>query len=255
MRTLCLDIFDGIPHPQLLPMVKAAGFDGFFTDWGFAHDLSQLKQQMDQATALGLICENSHATIPGAELIWSDDPAVETYLQTLFLCLDNCAALNIPILVVHVSPEKNPEFRRGIRRMERVVDYAAQKGVRIAFENTSSEDYLVRTIRHFDGCPTVGFCYDSGHEAFCTPGARFLPQVGDRLFQTHLHDTFPDGDHHLLPFDGSLDFQRICRELREVDYQGSLTLELTYRPYAAIPPERFLSRCYDIACRLANMLD
>jgi len=136
------------------------------------------------------------------------------------------------------------------------VEYAKKKGLRIALENTRGADWLVKTLEHFEGCDTVGFCYDSGHEAFCTPGFRFLPQIGHRLIYTHLHDNLIVGDHHLLPWEGKIGFDRVVGELRDCGYQGSLTLELNYTPYAdKLSPEDYVKRCYDIACRLAEQLD
>ena len=42
MRRLCLDVFEGIPHETLLPLVKAAGFDGFCSGWTFGNDLEAM---------------------------------------------------------------------------------------------------------------------------------------------------------------------------------------------------------------------
>lgn len=38
-------------------------------------------------------------------------------------------------------------------------------GVKIAFENINSAEYLFETLEHFDE-PHIGFCYDCGHEAY-----------------------------------------------------------------------------------------
>lgn len=256
MRKLGLDIFEGIPLEERLRLTKQAGFDGFFIDWGFAHDLREMTRQVELGKTLGLVCESSHTTIPGSELLWADHPDVERVMENFFLCMDNAAALDIPMVIIHCSPEYEPEFRLGIKRFERLVEYAEKKGLRIALENTSGAAYLVDTLRQFEGCDTVGFCYDSGHEAFCTPGFRFLPQIGHRLIYTHIHDNLIVGDHHLLPFDGKLDFDRICGELRDCGYTGRLTLELTYTPYKEkLSPEDYVNKCREIAGRLSEMLD
>jgi len=128
--------------------------------------------------------------------------------------------------------------------------------VQVAFENTNNEEYLVNTLRHFEGCGSVGFCYDSGHEAFCTPGVRFLPQLGDRLIYTHFCDNYLDGDHHLLPWDGKIDFDRIIGELRDTGYAGTLCLEVSYVPYTKeLTPAEYTKKCYDVICRMAELLE
>jgi len=255
MRRLGLDIFEGIDLEQRLRLTAAAGFDSFFIDWGFAHDAEEMRRQVALGKALGLTCDCSHTTIPGSELLWADSD-VERVLENFFLCMDNAAALDIPLVVIHCSPEYEPVFALGIRRFERLVEYAKKKGLRIALENTSGADWLIKTLEHFEGCDTVGFCYDSGHEAFCTPGTRFLPQIGHRLIYTHLHDNRIIGDHHLLPWDGAIGFDRVVGELRDCGYSGDLTLELNYTPYKdKLSPEDYVKRCRDIACRLAEQLD
>ena len=256
MRTLGLDIFEGIDLEQRLRLTAAADFDNFFIDWGFAHDREEMGRQVALGKTLGLTCDCSHSTIPGSELLWADHPDVERVLDNFFLCMDNAAALEIPVVVIHCSPEYEPEFALGIKRFERLVEYAKKKGLRIALENTRGADWLVKTLAHFEGCDTVGFCYDSGHEAFCTPGFRFLPKIGHRLIYTHLHDNLIVGDHHLLPWDGKIGFDRVVGELRDCGYQGNLTLELNYTPYVdKLSPEDYVKQCFGIACRLAKLLD
>lgn len=256
MRKRSLNICHGMEHPHILPLARAAGFDGFFSDPQWGNDLAALTALAEQGRELGLRFDNAHSTIPGSELLWADHPDSEKVLRNFFLCVDNCAALGLPLLVVHCSPEYEPDFSRGIQRMERLVEYAAGKRVKIAFENTSSEEYLVRTLHHFAGCDTVGFCYDSGHEAFCTPGARFLPQIGDRLLYTHFSDNYLNGDHHLLPWDGYIDFERIIGELRDTGYRGVLALEVSYAPYAdQVSASEYARKCFDISCRMAELLD
>ena len=256
MRKLYLDIFEGIGHPQLLELVKQGGFDGFFSDWTFADDLPRMTALTRQGEALGLDFGCCHSTIPGTDTLWSVTPRAEETMAQLRRNLDNCAALGVDMMVVHVSPTDDPDFHRGIRRMEQVVDYAAARNITVAFENTHDEAYVVNTIRHFEGCANVGFCYDSGHEAFVTPGAHILPQVGHRLICTHLNDNWLDGDHHLIPGDGSIDFPRVIRELKDTGYAGPLTMELNYNRYRdTLTPEEFMKRCYDTAYRIAEFLD
>ena len=255
MNRLSLNVCHGMNHPYILPLAKEAGFDGFFSGPEFGKELDELTKIHAQGKELGLCFDNSHSFIPGSELLWADHPDSEKALETFFLCIDNCKALNVPMLVVHCSPEYEPNFNVGIKRMERLVEYAQSKDVQIAYENTSSEDCLVRTLQHFEGCDAVGYCYDSGHEAFCTPGSRFLPQLGHRLVYTHFNDNYLDGDHHLLPWDGKIDFDRIVGELRDTGYQGVISMEVSYDPYEKVlTPMDFIKKCYDVSCRMAELL-
>lgn len=257
MRKLNIDIFGGIPYPNLLPLAKQAGFEGFATFHVYANDLNMLTAQVEQGKSLGLTCDCVHSVIPGEKDLWVEGSKEgDLFLAKLLQSVDFCAQLKVPTMVVHVSPaETGATFAAGIRRLEQLVEKAGKMGVQIAFENIDHVQYLVDTLSHFRGCSHVGYCYDSGHEAIWTPGEHFLPLVGDRLIYTHIHDNGMVDDDHFLPGDGRLDFDRICGELRDTGYQGSLMLELNYESYEnKLPPAEFLKRSYEAAARLAEQI-
>lgn len=257
MRKLILDVFFGISYEVLLPMAKKLGFDGFFVGQEAANDEAKVSELRAMAEREGLEIETIHSTIPGCYDLWAEGDAGDGYVLVLKNNIDNCAKFSIPILVVHIQVKEGTEIlpELGIKRLEPVVEYAKEKGVRIAFENINEPELLFQVMEHFQDSH-VGFCYDCGHEACHTPGVEFLPVLGERLFCTHLHDNDGVGDLHQLPFDGQLDFERICRQLNEVGYQGNITLELSYTgDYRdVISKEKFLQKAYDAACELQKKL-
>ncbi len=224
-----IDVFFGITYDELFPMAKKEGFDGFFSGEIFANEVEKLEKIELLARENKMEWETSHSTIPGSQTIWSKGKAGDEYCRTLLANIDNCKRFGVPLLVVHVSPDfsKEPSFDIGIGRLSPIVEYAKEKGVKIAFENIDSEEYLLAVLDYFKD-PHVGFCYDCGHEACHTPGVRYLPRLGKRLFCTHLHDNDGKYDQHFLPFDGSIDFELMCSELKACGYNKNLTLELCY---------------------------
>ena len=257
MNKLYIEVFAGIPSERLFPLTKQVGFDGYFGDPPMANNLEALSKVKALADGCGLDCETLHSTIPGSDTIWSEGAEGDGFVEVLKNNIDNCHALSIPILVVHVSPDfnKNPSFDVGIRRFEQVVAYAAENGVKIAFENINSPEYLYKTMEHF-GTPNVGFCYDAGHEACHTYGERFLPKLGDRLMCTHLHDNDNVGDLHQIPFDGEIDLVKMCDELKACGYKGNISLEVYYsKEYKAVMSElEFMEKCYAAAEKIRRML-
>lgn len=246
MKTF-IDVFSGITYSQLLPLCKKAGFDGFFSGEIYANDSIKLDEIADLARAHGLEWETSHSTIPKSQTIWSQGDEGDRYCNVLLTNIDNCKRLGIPLLVVHIAPDfsREPSFELGIRKLEPVVKYAKKAGVKIAFENINSAEYLFGTLSHFNDSH-IGFCYDCGHEACHTPDTRYLPKLGNRLFCTHLHDNDGKGDCHWLPFDGIVDFERIGQELKNCNYRGNLTLELSYSDNyrKKYTPEAFIQEAY-----------
>ena len=253
---LCIDVFEGIDYDRLFYMVKDLGFDGLFSGEVHGDDFESMKRVRKIADETGLLYEFSHSKIPGCKELWRHTGGGEDYVKLLKRNIDNCARLEIPILVVHCQPEyqTEPDMALGLSYLEPVVRYAEDAGVKIAFENIDHPQCLLQTMAHFTD-PHVGFCYDSGHEACRGYGYEFLPLVGDRLICTHIHDNDGIDDQHLIPFDGKIDWQRVMRQLKECKYQGPLTLELRYgKFYEGVPETEFLQKSLDAVKRLRDMM-
>ncbi|MBP3334397.1 MAG: sugar phosphate isomerase/epimerase [Clostridia bacterium] len=257
MNGIYIDVFWGISYDELFPMIKDIGFTGFFSGECYAKDPEKLTQFKRSADSIGLIQETSHSTIPGCSSIWSNVAEGDEYIDLLKLNIDNCAKLDIPILVVHIQPDlsSEPSFETGLNRLRSAVKYARERRVKIAFENINSAEYLYNTLDFFD-CDNVGFCYDCGHEACHTNGERYLSKIGDRLLCTHIHDNDNKSDQHLIPFDGSIDFIRIASELNDCNYKGNITLELCYdnRYQSRMSKLDFLKKSFDAAKKLKKMM-
>ncbi len=257
MQKLILDVFFGIPSNELLPMAKQMGFDGFFVGQEAASFENEIAPLYEFAQKENLMIETIHSTIPGCYDIWVEGKAGDEYIRVLKTNIDHCAKFSIPILVVHIQVKEQGEniFARGLARLEQVVAYAKEEGVKIAFENINAPEFLFEVMEHFQDAH-VGFCYDCGHEACHTPGMEFLPILGNRLFCVHLHDNDGEGDLHQLPFDGKLDFDRICRQLRACGYEGNITLELSYTgDYRTVmEPDVFIQTAFERANRIKTML-
>ena len=256
-RKLCIDVFEGISEEVLYPLAREAGFDGFFTPPDIAHDLPKLREVKAFTESLGLFQETVHSSIKNCWSMWHEGPEGDAYVEILRKNIDNCAAIGVPILVVHPQTNLLPgaEVRLGLPRLERVIAYAAERGIRIAIENVDSDELLTAAMETFRE-PHVGFCYDSGHECWLTPDAHYLRRYGDRLLCLHLNDNDKTWDKHFLPGDGKADFEEILRDLRAADYKGPVTLEVAYKgDYPArYTPEAYIRRCHEIAECMAEKL-
>ena len=253
---LCIDVFEGIDYDRLFYMVKDLGFDGLFSGEIHGDDFESMKRVRKIADETGLLYEFSHSKIPGCMELWRHTGGGEDYVKLLKRNIDNCARLDIPILVVHCQPEyqTEPDMALGLGYLEPVVRYAEDAGVKIALENIDHPQCLLQTMAHFTD-KHVGFCYDAGHEACRGYGYEFLPLVGDRLICTHIHDNDMVDDLHLIPFDGKIDWQRVMRQLRECKYEGPLTLELRYgKFYEGVTETEFLQKSLDAVKRLRDMM-
>lgn len=86
--------------------------------------------------------------------------------------------------------------------------------------------------------PNVGYCLDSGHIHACGDDvAATIRSLGDRIFETHLHDNRALGakdrhaiipstsDEHLSPGFGTIPWIDVINALRDVGFQGPATFE------------------------------
>ncbi|EFK06783.1 AP endonuclease, family 2 [delta proteobacterium NaphS2] len=74
----------------------------------------------------------------------------------------------------------------------------------------------------------VGFCLDIGHQAAFseTPLSEWVQSMSSHIRQLHLHDNNGDHDDHLALGSGSIDIQRLFRELHSLSIRPiAVTLE------------------------------
>lgn len=103
----------------------------------------------------------------------------------------------------------------------------------------------------------LGFCYDSGHENCFHQDADCLSLYGNRLFAVHLDDNFGDADTHLLPYDGTVNWNSIKEKLKKCESIDYLTLEVDFNPkheksqiYKGLSAEEFLALAYEKTLKL-----
>lgn len=163
-----------------------------------------------------------------------------------------------------VSYEHNRSF------LLEYLEQAEKCGVGIAVENMPLYPFSNPQWRFFGGgyeelcelcddlkSDRMGICWDFGHAHTASlDQVAALKEVGDRLKITHVHDNYRNGDHHLLPLQGSLewgciDWAKIMPVMKEINYTGPLTLETLYPPLTMV--ESFTKQSYECLTHLIEM--
>lgn len=175
----------------------------------------------------GIVVDNFHAPFKGLNVIWEPGEAGDGMLARLMTGVDLCVKHGVNLMVAHVSNGRPmpPIIPAGLERYDRLMAYAREKGVTIAFESHR----FVENVKYFmERYPEAGFCLDTSHEDAFTPGVRYMPMWGHRLVATHLSDNeyVCDYDMHMLPFDGHIDFTQTAREIAESGREVTLMLEI-----------------------------
>lgn len=128
-----------------------------------------------------------------------------------------------------VPPERGVEhFATALRAL---CEYAADCGVRIGIEyepallveRALEVRDLIAQVDH----PALGVNLDIGH-AVCIgeDPVESIELLAGRIWNVHVEDIRGGKHHHRIPGDGDLDFGRIFRALRAVNFVGGVTVEL-----------------------------
>lgn len=255
-----LEAKPGLDAAGYIARAHEVGFEALLTETPTERELSVIA---DALARHGMHYEMIHAPFRGIiNDIWLEGEAGEHTLRELMSAVDRARAAGcVPAVVVHLSSGKTPPpvTDIGAARYDKLVEYAAAKGVRLAFENQRMPWNLAWAMERYTA-PHVGFCWDCGHEGCFTPDTAFMALYGDRLFCTHIHDNdrTRDSDQHMIPFDGRINFSRVAEQLRESGFAGALTLELfaaNTRVYDHLPCADYLAQAAVAAKRLRRMVD
>ncbi len=248
-------------------LIAEAGFTKTFYLWD---DNVDAKAFSARAHELGIEIETLHSPFDVVSEIWNEGEIGDRYTERLRRCVWVAAEYGIPYVVVHTTCTNRAPLvsNLGIVRFGKIVHEAQKLGVKLAFENLEFVRHLALVMDEFKDSPNVGFCYDVGHEHCYSPGIKYLPLFGDRLFCTHIHDNLgiaptKDMDYrddlHRIPFDGNIDFSEVCRGIKATGFEGTLMLEVANRKdydfYKGYTPEQFYKKAYESALKLRELCD
>lgn len=260
MRDLAIVISNknkNITPIETINTVKEAGFENVFIQWYNKNwEISQEKQ-LEYIKKQNLNVVFAHLGYQYINDIWEDgdsgDKLVDSYINDLDICKKN----NISMVIMHLASKFTPKpfNEKGLNRIRKIVEYAEKLNIKIAFENTKQLDYLEKVLDNIKN-ENVGLCYDSGHcHAFSDDKFNY-DKFKNRIFAVHLHDNDKSDDLHLLPFDGTIDWENIIEKLKDCNYEGPITIETTYRNnYLKKTPIEFYKDAYDAAKKISDMFE
>ena len=242
---------------DLINAIKEAGFKHVFIEWyNKDWEISQ-QQQLDYVRKLGLNVIFAHLGYQKINNIWLEgeigEGFVERYKNDLKLCREN----GIDLVCMHLtSKSEAPEPNEiGLKRFQEIADYAQELGIKIAFENTKIkgyQEYILKNIKN----DNVGICLDSGHLHAHFKDELNFDLFKDKIFCVHLHDNHGEKDEHLIPFEGTIDWNWLMDKLIECNYKGPVTMELVYQNhYIEQDMTEFYKRGYKAGQRLEKMME
>ena len=123
-------------------------------------------------------------------------------------------------------------FMLSVETMQKVCDYAGEKGVTVYTENIVDDSFLKDAddlLAYIDavGRPNLKAVLDLGHAHFC--GLDVPDQVrrlGRRLGHLHIYNSFRDVCTHNTLEEGDIDIDGFVKALVEVGYSGTMMFEV-----------------------------
>lgn len=239
--------------------INRNNFKNVFIQWyNRPWQISQEKQ-LEVLRDLNLNIIFAHLGYDKINEIWVNnsigDEVVEEYKKDINICKEN----DIDLVIMHLCTHKNPpEYNEiGLKRIEKIVKFAKQIGVKIAFENTRSQGYLEYVLGNIKD-ENAGVCFDIGHYHTHFKDRFNFEFFKNRIFAVHLHDNHGDGiDKHLLPFDGNINWDETIKKLVECNYNGPITIESAYKTEYVnnISLDEFYKSAYERGLRIVKLFD
>ena len=237
--------------------IKNAGFNNVFVQWYDENWKISQEEQVKLCKKLGMNVVFAHLGYQTINSIWEEGRKGEELVKRYKKNIKECKKNNIPMVVMHLTREKvAPMYNEiGLNRLKKIVEYAKELGIRVAFENTKIQGYLEYVLENLK-YDNVGICFDSGHNHAHFDDEFNFEFFKNRIFAVHLHDNDKSDDMHLLPFDGTIDWQKLIKKLKEANYEGPITLELKYKyDYLSLELDDFYKQAYNRAVKLAEIFE
>jgi sugar phosphate isomerase/epimerase len=138
------------------------------------------------------------------------------------------------VMVLHFGGSRDSDDPRrwdvAFSSLENLALFARQRGVTLALENTPSEMATPTNLRNFleqTRLPGLRLCFDSGHAQLEGGAVPALETMGALAITAHLHDNHGDKDEHLLPYSGTIEWEKL---MKAMPAELPILLELREQP-------------------------
>jgi sugar phosphate isomerase/epimerase len=242
----------GFKAIQIGPMADYVGIEG-----------ERLRKALDR---LGMERNVHVGGIFDAESFATDEQEYRRMQEQIRGGLTLCSEIGATLASVHPpffrrTIEVDDEFLRKAktrfgRLLKGEVDFASPKKVRVALESFCYSPFIFHGLKEFSQFieqfppKDLGILMDAGH--LYQAGIDLDEAVNlfkRRLLDVHVHDAMLDKNYreatHLPIGKGTIDFQKLVDLLRQVNYDGWLTLEVRGREQEIVRSREYLKSMVD----------
>jgi sugar phosphate isomerase/epimerase len=138
-----------------------------------------------------------------------------------------------PFLIQHMGHGRQAADPRKLdaafTSLESLAMFAKARGVTIALENTPDELGAPSTLQKFiddTHLHDLKLCFDAGHAHMEEEVEASFEAMRERIVSTHIHDNHGDKDEHLLPFEGTIDWNALLKAIASAKETLPLVFEV-----------------------------
>ncbi len=250
------DIVKRFGEKKAIQMIKDAGFDSL--DYSFywldvktkeeilGNDyLNHAKELRKFIDAIGITCNQAHAPFDFTIDKDTMDMQNENY-ASIVRSLEIASILGAENIVVHAIKPKDGEsvFETNFKFYKSFEPYLQRYKIHIAIENLFGSPYDPEAKRfignRFDRPESMKeiikaldsewfvCCVDVGHATLTGIEPQdFIRGMDNKLLKAvHIQDNDGLKDKHWLPYIGNINWNEVAKSLKEIDYDGDITLEV-----------------------------
>ena len=238
-------------YEEGMALMKAHGYDGFDYQGLASVPMSPLYKMSDEemkayltkvkesAKANGLEIYQLHGALPCVD--FADEEGCQTQIKHFKTSILGAKYLGCPKVVVHpfmpyldgggLIVEK--EIALNIRLFKQLAPFAEEYGVTVCIENVAVPNEValsyhgnIKKVLDEVNSKYIKCCLDIGHfEALRRDVYEDICSLGNGLAALHVHDSAFGQDRHNLPFQGLVDWDGFTRGLKQVGFDGVMSLE------------------------------
>ena len=178
---------------------------------------------------------------PDIDITSSDHNRRQQAKHEIFSAIEAAAILNAKNFVFHPGPEKafEPPLEQRLQRMnnatkmlDEIHNKCSQLGVNLLLENmlphlfsgkTNEMLWIIGSMQALQ----IGTCLDTGHAFLGNSLKQMIYKLSACLRLIHISDNAGQGDDHIPPPQGHIDWPQFIADLKATNYNGVLMLELS----------------------------
>ncbi len=242
-------------YRDIINKIKLAGFKNVFIEW-YNDDTVLQNNILNYVRKVGLNVIFVHLGYQNTSVLWAQGREGEQEVLRYINDIDICQKNGIDLVIIHPTKDFEIPVSKdiGLKRIRSIVEYAASKNVKVAFENVELKGYLEYIIDNIKSS-NLGICFDVGHCNLFFDGNIDIELFKNKVFAVHLHDNYKLEDNHYLIFDGTVNWDKVVKQMLSLNYNGYVTLECGYCDYYSnISIEQYYRLAYERGKRLINLI-